>query len=91
MLKVDSLKKVFKAKKLRVNALNGVSFILPDTGLVFILGKSGSGKSTLLHLLGGLDRPTSGSITVDGEELTYLPCHGAAGRRGRQGCGRSSA
>ena len=70
MLKVDSLKKVFKAKKLRVNALNGVSFILPDTGLIFILGKSGSGKSTLLHLLGGLDRPTSGSITVDGEELT---------------------
>ena len=70
MLKVDSLKKVFKSKKLRVNALDGVSFVLPDSGLIFILGKSGSGKSTLLHLLGGLDRPTSGNIAVDGEELT---------------------
>ena len=47
--------------------MKGVSFTLPDTGMVLILGKSGSGKSTLLNLLGGLDAPDEGEIALDGK------------------------
>ena len=48
---------------------SNINLTLPDTGLVFVLGKSGSGKSTLLNLIGGLDNITSGSIEVDGNDL----------------------
>ena len=70
MIQAKNLKKIYKPKKgQHVAALNGVSLTLPDRGMVFILGKSGSGKSTLLNLLGGLDRPTSGEIIVNGEDI----------------------
>ncbi len=52
-----------------VHAVKDASFCLPDSGMVCILGKSGSGKSTLLNLLGGLDAPTSGYISVDGVSM----------------------
>lgn len=55
-----------------VTALNGVSFRIGSGEKVALLGKSGSGKSTLLNLIGGLDRPTSGSIVVDDQDLTRL-------------------
>lgn len=68
MIQLHSLEKTYASKKGRqVKALKGISLELPDSGLVFILGKSGSGKSTLLNLLGGLDRPTGGEIVVDGK------------------------
>ena len=68
MIEVKDLKKVYKTKKgVKVNALDGVSLRLPNTGMVFILGKSGSGKSTLLNVVGGLDTFDSGEIIVKGK------------------------
>ena len=55
-----------------VDALGGVSVDLPRGGFTAIMGPSGSGKSTLMHILAGLDRPTSGSVVIDGVELTTL-------------------
>ncbi|HNB50876.1 MAG TPA: ABC transporter ATP-binding protein [Anaerolineales bacterium] len=55
-----------------VHALAGVSLQIEQNAFCLIMGPSGSGKSTLLYLLGGLDRPTSGSIRVDGQEMTTL-------------------
>lgn len=70
MIKIKDLTKVYKSKKKnKCVALNNINLVLPDTGLVFILGKSGSGKSTLLNLIGGLDSVTSGEIIVNGNNL----------------------
>ena len=67
MIEAKELRKVYKTKKgVVVKALDGVSLKLPDTGMVFILGKSGSGKSTLLNVLGGLDSFDSGEIVIKG-------------------------
>ncbi len=72
MIRVSGLRKVFRTGDEEVQALRGVSFEVSDASCVFIVGPSGSGKTTLLHLLGALDAPTSGTITVDGEELTAM-------------------
>ncbi|MBR4955064.1 MAG: ATP-binding cassette domain-containing protein, partial [Clostridia bacterium] len=70
MIKIKNLTKIYKSKKRkRHTALCDISLTLPDSGLIFVLGKSGSGKSTLLNLIGGLDNITSGSIIVDGNNL----------------------
>ena len=67
MIEAKELRKIYKTKKgVIVRALDGVSVKLPDTGMVFILGKSGSGKSTLLNVLGGLDSFDSGEIIIKG-------------------------
>ena len=71
MIKIDNLTKVYKSKKKNnCKALDNVTLTLPNNGLVFVLGKSGSGKSTLLNLIGGLDNITSGTITVDGNNIS---------------------
>ena len=71
MIEIKNLFKIYKSKKKNNHkALDDINLILPDTGLTFIIGKSGSGKSTLLNLLGGLDNASSGSIVVDGNDIT---------------------
>lgn len=71
MIEVSNLTKIYDGGA-PVTALNEVSLILPDNGMVFLLGRSGSGKTTLLNLLGGLDGFQSGDITVDGISLKQL-------------------
>lgn len=72
ILSTKGLKKVYGTGENAVHALAGVELKVEKGEFVAIVGTSGSGKSTLLHMLGGLDRPTGGSITVDGKEIFSL-------------------
>ena len=72
ILKTDNLTKSYKIGKMEVPALRGVSIDIKAGEFVAIMGPSGCGKSTLLHLLGGLLSPTSGSIHIDGEDLSKV-------------------
>ena len=71
MIAVVDVVKTYEGKR-RVTALDGVSFNVAAGEMVAVMGPSGSGKSTLLHLLGGLDQASSGSVRLDGAELTGL-------------------
>jgi putative ABC transport system ATP-binding protein len=71
MIELAQVTKQFEGKS-HVTALEAVSLTIPRGELVSIIGPSGSGKSTLLNLVGGLDRPTSGEVRVDGEQLAGL-------------------
>ncbi len=75
MLQVTDLKKTFKSGDTKVAAIDGISFGVPDGQFASVIGKSGSGKSTLLSLLGALDKPTSGHITVGDKDITKLNDH----------------
>ena len=72
IVKTKSLKKYYEVGTHTVVALNGVDFEVKEREFVSIIGKSGCGKSTLLHMLGGLDSPTSGSVIVDGINLSEM-------------------
>lgn len=72
ILKTEDLKKYYGNKENQVHALNGVNFYVEEGEFISIVGTSGSGKSTLLHMLGGLDRPTSGKVFVDGKDIFSL-------------------
>ena len=72
ILKTEGLKKYYGAGENLVKALDGVALSVEPGEFVAIVGTSGSGKSTLLHMLGGLDNPTSGSVEVDGKELSKM-------------------
>jgi len=69
---VDKLSKLFKSGGTTVPAVDDVSFSLPRGRMIAIKGASGSGKSTLLNLIGALDKPTSGSIIVDGIDVSQI-------------------
>ena len=69
ILKVENLRKVYGKETTKVTALDNVSFKVDKGEFVAIVGASGSGKSTLLHLMGGVDRPTSGSVYIDGKNI----------------------
>lgn len=69
MIHCEGLVKIYKANELEVFALQGLDLHVEAGELMAIIGNSGSGKSTLLNMLGGLDRPTAGSLTVDGKDL----------------------
>ena len=72
ILETHDLRKVYGSGDTEVRALDGVDLAVEKGEFAAIVGTSGSGKSTLLHMLGGLDRPTSGTVTVDGRELSTL-------------------
>ena len=68
MFTLRNISKIYKKGELTKAALSDVNLVLPDAGMVFIVGKSGSGKSTLINIASGLDSPTSGSISYNGHE-----------------------
>ena len=69
ILRVENLTKVYGKGENEVRALDGVSFSVEKGAFVAVIGPSGSGKSTLLHILGGVDRPTSGKVLMDGKDV----------------------
>ena len=72
ILETKDLRKIYGSGDTQVRALDGVNLSVENGEFVAIVGTSGSGKSTLLHMLGGLDRPTSGTVTVDGKNIFEL-------------------
>ena len=72
ILETKDLRKIYGSGDTEVRALDGVNLQIENGEFVAIVGTSGSGKSTLLHMLGGLDRPTSGSVIVDGKDIFSL-------------------
>ncbi len=69
ILRVENLTKIYGKGEAKVTALDNVSFTVNKGEFVAIVGASGSGKSTLLHLIGGVDRPTSGTVYIDGKDI----------------------
>lgn len=72
ILQTKDLKKIYGSGETAVHALDGLNLSVQKGEFLAIVGTSGSGKSTLLHMLGGLDRPTSGTVTVDGRDIFTL-------------------
>lgn len=72
ILETKNLEKIYGSGETAVHALDGVNLTVESGEFLSIVGTSGSGKSTLLHMLGGLDRPTSGDVIVDGKEIFKL-------------------
>src|SRR5438477_4829661 len=77
MIEIENVTKTYRRGTAEIRALRGLSCRIPPAAVTFVVGPSGSGKSSLLHLLGALDQPTSGEITVQGRRLSQL------GRRDR--------
>ncbi|MGB4291094.1 MAG: ATP-binding cassette domain-containing protein, partial [Dethiobacteria bacterium] len=72
ILKVENLSKVYGSGAAQVKAVDGVSFSVNRGEFVAVVGASGSGKSTLLHMIGGVDRPTSGKVFVEDTDIYSL-------------------
>ena len=72
VLRTENLKKYYGTGESQVRALDGIDLTVEQGEFLAVVGTSGSGKSTLLHMLGGLDRPTSGKVYVDGKDISGL-------------------
>lgn len=84
VISINNLKKIYHLGDNTVNALDSVSLDIEEGEFVAITGPSGSGKSTLMHILGCLDRPTSGSYLLNGQDVSALPIGELADIRNRQ-------
>ena len=84
ILKVENLSKIYGSDDNKVIALDNVSFNVDKGEFIAIVGASGSGKSTLLHLLGGVDKPTSGTVYIEGKDIYKLSDDNLAIFRRRQ-------
>ena len=84
ILAAKEVRRVYTDRGVPVNAVNGVSLRIAEGSFTAIMGKSGSGKTTLLRLLGGLDRPDSGTVEIDGRDLRQLPRRERAAFRRRR-------
>lgn len=84
ILKVENLTKTYGNGDMKINAVDHINFSIEKGEFVAIVGASGSGKSTLLHLLGGVDRPTSGKVYIDGVDIYSLSDDNLAIFRRRQ-------
>lgn len=69
LLEVQSISKIYGSGEAAVNALKDVSFTVPKGEFLSVIGESGSGKSTLLNIIGGLDKPSSGKVFIDGKDI----------------------
>jgi len=83
LIAVDNVTKEYKVGRQKIAALHGVSLQIHEGEFVAITGSSGSGKSTLLQLMGGLDKPTSGAITIAGANLNKMSDHKLSRFRGQ--------
>lgn len=83
IIECENLTKTYKEGPVPVEVLNGISLSIGAGEQVAIVGASGSGKSTLLHLLGGLDKPTSGLVRVDGQDMSRLDDNARGALRNR--------
>ncbi len=72
ILKTEGVKKIYVSGENKVQALDGINFSVERGEFVAIMGSSGSGKSTLLHILGGVDRASSGTVFIEGEDISKL-------------------
>lgn len=84
VIEINSLTKIYKTGKTDFKALNSVSLKIRKGDFVAIMGPSGSGKSTLMNIIGCLDRPTSGAIIIDGENISTITDNQLAEIRGRK-------
>ncbi len=83
LIRVRSLNKVYRRGSETIDVLQGLNLDVEKGEFVAFMGPSGSGKTTLLNLLGGLDTPTSGTVTVDGDEITHMSGRNLASWRAR--------
>ncbi len=83
-IRIDNLRKTYPMGREAVHALAGVTLDVENNSFMAVIGPSGSGKSTLLHLIGGLDRPTEGSVQMDGKHLEEMDENALAAYRRRK-------
>jgi len=83
LVKVDNVDKVFKRGSEEIHVLGGLDLVIPEGEFLALMGPSGSGKSTLLNLIGGLDRPSQGTIEVGGDRIDQLSNRRLASWRAR--------
>ena len=83
LIRVRNLNKVYRRGGETIEVLQGLNLDVDTGEFVAFMGPSGSGKTTLLNLVGGLDTPTSGTVTVDGDEITHMSSRHLAAWRAR--------
>lgn len=86
MINCDGLVKIYETDDKKVMALEGLDLTVETGEMLAVIGKSGSGKSTLLNMIGGLETPTAGVLTIDGKDIsTYSEAEMVRYRRGKVG------